>query len=95
MNEGLLRRKEFKYKGRSDEELKAMTLTEFANISNTSIRRKIKRGLTTEQKNLLKKVKDLQDGKRKKPINIVFRGTRELRMEATAESISVSAIAKK
>ena len=45
------------YKGKTLEELKNMSLTEFAEFTNARARRSLKRGLTDGQKILLKKLK--------------------------------------
>src|SRR3989338_3351176 len=50
-------RKEFTYSGKTLEELKKLSLNEFAALLPALRRRSIKRGLTEEQKKLLKKVK--------------------------------------
>ncbi|MFH1511156.1 MAG: 30S ribosomal protein S19 [Candidatus Woesearchaeota archaeon] len=49
-------RKEFNYYGKSLEDLQKMTIEEFAKVTNSRLRRSIKRGLTDEQKKLLKAV---------------------------------------
>jgi small subunit ribosomal protein S19 len=49
-------RKEFMFRGRSVEELKAMSIDELALILPSNERRKIKRGFTPEEKSLLKKL---------------------------------------
>lgn len=50
-------RKEFTYKGKTAEELKKMSLSELALLLPSRQRRKIKRGLTEQEKILLKKIK--------------------------------------
>lgn len=50
-------KKEFAYKGRNLEELKAMSFNEFAEIVPSSVRRKLKRGLTDQEKTFLEKLK--------------------------------------
>ena len=50
-------KKEFTYRGKTLEELKKLSLNEFAALLPARRRRSIKRGLTEEQKKLLKKVK--------------------------------------
>ena len=50
-------KKEFSYKGKSLEELKTLTLNEFAEILPSRQRRSLKRGLTDEQKKLVEKLK--------------------------------------
>lgn len=48
-------RKEFLYRGKTIEELQAMSLSELAELLPSFVRRRIKRGLTDEQKTFLKK----------------------------------------
>ena|SRR3989338_2342430 len=49
-------KKEFMYKGKSLDELNKMSLTELAEILPSRYRRKIKRGLTDQDKILLKRI---------------------------------------
>jgi len=49
--------KEYTYRGKTVEELKKMSLDEFAKLVPSRERRKIKRGLTDIEKNLLESVK--------------------------------------
>lgn len=63
-----IRIKDFKYKGKSDEELAAMSLAEFSKLTTSRARRSISKGFTDVQKKLLEKVKAAKEGKRKKPI---------------------------
>ncbi len=49
-------RKEFKYRGRTLEELQAMSLDELALLFPSSERRKLRRGFTHEEQSLLKKL---------------------------------------
>ncbi|MFO7710804.1 MAG: 30S ribosomal protein S19 [Candidatus Woesearchaeota archaeon] len=49
-------KKEFRYKGKSVEELKQMTSGEFAKITTSRIRRTINRGFTDEEKKFLDKL---------------------------------------
>ena len=49
-------KKEFTYYGRGLEELQRMTIEEFAKISNSRVRRSLRRGLTDSQKKLLKSI---------------------------------------
>ena len=60
--------KEFKYRGKSLEELKSMDIKEFAKLLPARQRRSILRGFTEEQKKLLKKVELALKGKYNKPI---------------------------
>ena len=50
-------KKEFTYRGKKLDELKAMDLKEFMQLLPSSRRRSLKRGLTEQQKILLKKVR--------------------------------------
>ncbi|MBW2991680.1 30S ribosomal protein S19 [Candidatus Woesearchaeota archaeon] len=50
-------KKEFKFKGKSEEELKEMSIEEFSKLVPSRIRRSIKRGFTENQKALLKKLR--------------------------------------
>ncbi len=47
-------RKEFLFRGKKIEELKSLSLNEFADLLKSRERRKIKRGFTEEEKKLLK-----------------------------------------
>ncbi len=49
-------KEEFKYKGKTVEELKEMSLSEFAELLPSKKRRSLKRGFTHEQKSLLEKL---------------------------------------
>jgi small subunit ribosomal protein S19 len=49
-------RKEFTYRGRTAEELKAMSIDELALILPSNERRKIKRGFSPDERSLLKKL---------------------------------------
>lgn len=51
-------KKEFRFKGKTLEELKALSIKEFSEIVEARIRRNLKRGLTDQQKIVLKKIKD-------------------------------------
>ena len=50
-------KKEFKFRGKSLQELKSLSLKEFAQLLNSRQRRSLSRGLTDQQKILLDKVK--------------------------------------
>jgi small subunit ribosomal protein S19 len=54
-------KKEFAYRGKSLAELQSMSLKEFAQLLPSDKRRSITRGLTHEQKNLLKKLENGKD----------------------------------
>lgn len=49
-------KKEFIYKGKNEQQLKELSLNEFAEIVPSRLRRKIKRGFTDQEKILLKKI---------------------------------------
>ncbi|MBW3019196.1 30S ribosomal protein S19 [Candidatus Woesearchaeota archaeon] len=49
--------KEYTFRGRKPEELKNLSLSEFAEIATSAVRRKIKRGFTESEKNLLERLK--------------------------------------
>ena len=51
-------KKEFTYYGKMLDELKNLSLNEFAELSPARIRRSLKRGLTEQSKILLKKIKN-------------------------------------
>ncbi|MBW3011925.1 30S ribosomal protein S19 [Candidatus Woesearchaeota archaeon] len=54
-------KKEFTYRGKTLEELQKLSLKEFAQMLPSNPRRSIVRGLTDEQKNLLRKLKNGKD----------------------------------
>ena len=58
----------FTYRGKTAEEMQAMSLTEISKLLPTNRRRNIKRGFGEQQKKLLKKVKLTKEGKYKKLI---------------------------
>jgi len=62
-----LKTKDLKYKGKSEEELKAMGMNEFAKLTNSRIRRTLGRGLSEVHKKLLEKIEKYST-KSKKPI---------------------------
>lgn len=49
-------KKEFTYKGKTEEELKNLSLAQFAELLPSRLRRKIKRGFTEQEKILLRKI---------------------------------------
>src|SRR3989344_2524014 len=59
---------EFRYKGKTLDELKSMDLKEFISLIPSRERRSLKRGFTEQQKILLKKIDLTLAGKYKKPI---------------------------
>ena len=59
---------EFKYHGKSIEELKEMDIKEFMELVPSRIRRSLKRGFTDKQKVLIKKIDLVLERKYKKPI---------------------------
>jgi len=58
--------KEFKYRGKSIEELSSMGYNQLSQLLNARMRRKLKRGLSEEHKKLLEKIRAFKEGKRKK-----------------------------
>lgn len=48
--------KQYKFRGRTPEELKALSLSEFADLTTADVRRKIKRGFTESEKRLLERL---------------------------------------
>jgi len=60
--------KEYTFKGKTQEELEKMPLSELSEILSAQARRKLKRGLSERHKQLLKKIEEFKTGKRKKPI---------------------------
>jgi len=60
--------KQFYYKGKTLEELKEMSLEDFAKLLPARQRRVLKRGLNETQKRLLKKIRDTNAGKNKKNV---------------------------
>ena len=57
--------KEFKFRGKSFDELSSMQHAELAELLDSRARRSLKRGLTDVQKKLLEKIKKMKEGKRK------------------------------
>lgn len=51
-------KKEFTYKGKTEAELKGLSLTQLSEILPTALRRKIKRGFTEQEKILLQKIEN-------------------------------------
>ncbi|MCK4669860.1 MAG: 30S ribosomal protein S19 [Nanoarchaeota archaeon] len=49
--------KEFTYKGKTLEELKKLSITEFAELTNSRNRRSLKRGFTKPEENLMQKIR--------------------------------------
>ena len=64
----MARKKEFKYRGYTFEEVINMSLEDLSKLLPSRQRRSLKRGLTPEQKKLLRKVRLAKKGKYKKPI---------------------------
>ena len=56
-------KKEFTYKGKTLEELKKMSISEFKELLPSRQKRSLKRGLTDQQKRLLKKIKSKSEVK--------------------------------
>lgn len=61
-------KKELKYRGKTEDELKNMSLKEFTILLPSRQRRSLTRGLTEGQKSLYARIKKVKDGKSKKPI---------------------------
>ncbi len=61
-------KKDITYKGKTIDELKLLSISDFSKIIPSRARRSLKRGLTDKQKKLLLRVKKVQEGKIKKPI---------------------------
>ena len=59
---------DFKYKGKTLEELKGMDLKEFIELVPFRQKRSLKKGFTESQKKLLKKIDLALEGKYKKPV---------------------------
>ncbi len=55
--------REFKYRGKTLDELSKMGITELSDLFGARTRRKIKKGFTKEQKALLEKIKKAREGK--------------------------------
>ena len=60
--------KEPMYKGKTEAELKKMSVEEFMKITNARQRRSLKRGFNEQQKLLLARVKKFKSGGTKKPV---------------------------
>lgn len=58
--------KKFTYRGKTLEELQDMSMSELSKIFPSRQRRTLKKGLTDQQKQLLRKIKELKKGDRKK-----------------------------
>jgi len=63
----------FTYKGKTIEELKKMSLKEFAELVDARQRRSLKRGLSEEKKQLLEKIREEASSKSKKPVKTHLR----------------------
>lgn len=57
--------KEFNYRGKTAEELRAMSLPEFAKLLKARGRRKVLRGFSDVEKKLLERIKKFKDTKKK------------------------------
>lgn len=53
--------KDFRFRGKTLEELKGMSLEEFSDLLNSRMRRSLKRGLSEQQKKVLKKAREGKD----------------------------------
>ena len=60
--------KELMFKGKTEKDLKNLSLSDYTLITNSKQRRSIKRGFTEEQKRFLNKLKKVKDGTYKKII---------------------------
>jgi len=65
--------KELLFKGKTIEELRAMSMQDFAKLLPSRQRRSIKRGFTPLQKKLLAKISKARAGKTKKPVKTQVR----------------------
>lgn len=54
-------KKEFMFYGKTVDEVKGLSLEEFSQLVPSSVRRKIKRGFTDQEKKLIKKVKNKEN----------------------------------
>jgi small subunit ribosomal protein S19 len=61
-------KKEFKYRGKTLEELKSMSLNDFTQLLPSRQRRTLTRGFSESQKRLMEQIKRFKDGKKKKPV---------------------------
>ena len=61
-------RREFTYRGKSIDEIKALDVKEFAKLVPARARRSLEHGFTEMQKRLLIKIKKAKEGKYKRPI---------------------------
>lgn len=61
-------KKIFKYRGKTLEELQALSIADFAKLLPSRERRSLERGFTESQKRFLEKIKKFKEGKRKKPV---------------------------
>jgi small subunit ribosomal protein S19 len=64
---------EFTYRGKTLEQLKQMELNEFAKLLTSRKRRSLSREVIKKATPLMKKIKDTNEGKRKKPIKTHLR----------------------
>ena len=60
--------KDFTYRGKTFEEIKAMSLQDFAQLIPSRARRTLAKGFTEAQKRFLAKVKKAKETQRKKPL---------------------------
>ena len=65
-------RKEFTFRGRTEEELKAMSVEEFTSLLPSAERRKLRRGLTAPEKSLLAKLAKRDRVKTRSRAMIIF-----------------------
>jgi len=60
--------KETTYRGKTWNEIKSISLNDFMKMVPSRARRSLKRGFTDQQKRLLLKIKNVKDGRVKKPV---------------------------
>lgn len=69
--------KKFTYKGMTTDQMKSMSVDDFAKIANSRVRRSLKRGLSPEKQKLVEKAKKAlekkESGKEPKPIRTHLR----------------------
>lgn len=61
-------KKEFTYRGKTIDDIKGMSLADFAVMLPSRQRRTLKRGFTDAQKKLLNQIKRFKEGVKKKPV---------------------------
>lgn len=66
-------RKEDKFCGKTEREMRSVSFEDFLEMAGARVRRSFKRGLSDAKKDLMVKVKDFKEGKRKKPVKTHLR----------------------